>query len=95
MFGNKRYMNGAATNPQFDVVARAAVQIKNALDATIKLGGTSYVFWGGREGYYTLLNTQMQREKDHLAAMLKAARDYARAKGFKGTFLSLDRKSVV
>jgi xylose isomerase len=87
VFGNKRYMNGAATNPQFDVVARAAVQIKNALDATIKLGGTNYVFWGGREGYYTLLNTQMQREKDHLAAMLKAARDYARAKGFKGTFL--------
>ena len=87
VFGNKRYMNGAATNPQFDVVARAAVQIKNALDATIKLGGTSYVFWGGREGYYTLLNTQMQREKDHLAAMLKAARDYARGKGFKGTFL--------
>ena len=87
VFGNKRYMNGAATNPQFDVVARAAVQIKNALDATIKLGGSNYVFWGGREGYYTLLNTQMQREKDHLAAMLKAARDYARAKGFKGTFL--------
>ena len=87
VFGHKRYMNGAATNPQFDVVARAAVQIKNALDATIKLGGTSYVFWGGREGYYTLLNTQMQREKDHLAQMLKAARDYARAHGFKGTFL--------
>ena len=87
VFGNKRYMNGAATNPQFDIVARAAVQIKNAIDATIKLGGTSYVFWGGREGYYTLLNTQMQREKDHLAKMLTAARDYARAKGFKGTFL--------
>ena len=87
VFGNKRYMNGAATNPDFNVVARAAVQIKNALDATIKLGGTSYVFWGGREGYQTLLNTQMQREKDHLAKMLTAARDYARAKGFKGTFL--------
>ena len=87
VFGNKRYMNGAATNPQFDIVARAAVQIKNAIDATIKLGGTSYVFWGGREGYYTLLNTQMQREKDHLAKMLTAARDYARANGFKGTFL--------
>ena len=87
VFGHKRYMNGAATNPDFDVVARAAVQIKNAIDATIKLGGTSYVFWGGREGYYTLLNTQMQREKDHLAKMLTAARDYARAKGFKGTFL--------
>ena len=87
VFGNKRYMNGAATNPQFDIVARAALQIKNAIDATIKLGGTSYVFWGGREGYYTLLNTQMQREKDHLAKMLTAARDYARANGFKGTFL--------
>ena len=87
VFGNKRYMNGAATNPQFDIVARAALQIKNAIDATIKLGGTGYVFWGGREGYYTLLNTQMQREKDHLAKMLTAARDYARANGFKGTFL--------
>lgn len=87
VFGNKRYMNGAATNPQFDIVARAAVQIKNAIDATIKLGGTGYVFWGGREGYYSLLNTQMQREKDHLAKMLTAARDYARANGFKGTFL--------
>ena len=87
VFGHKRYMNGAGTNPQFDVVARAAVQIKNALDATIKLGGANYVFWGGREGYYSLLNTQMQREKDHLAQLLKAARDYARANGFKGTFL--------
>ena len=87
VFGHKRYMNGAATNPYFDVVARAAVQIKNAIDATIKLGGTNYVFWGGREGYSSLLNTQMQREKDHLAKMLTAARDYARAKGFKGTFL--------
>lgn len=87
VFGHKRYMNGAATNPDFDVVARAAVQIKNAIDATIKLGGMNYVFWGGREGYQTLLNTQMKREKDHLANMLKAARDYARANGFKGTFL--------
>ena len=87
VFGHKRYMNGAATNPDFDVVARAAVQIKNAIDATIKLGGQNYVFWGGREGYMSLLNTQMQREKDHLAKMLTAARDYARAKGFKGTFL--------
>ena len=87
VFGHKRYMNGAATNPDFDVVARAAVQIKNALDATIKLGGANYVFWGGREGYSSLLNTQMQREKDHLAQFLKAARDYARGKGFKGTFL--------
>ena len=87
VFGHRRYMNGAATNPDFDVVARAAVQIKNAIDATIKLGGTNYVFWGGREGYTSLLNTQMQREKDHLARMLRAARDYARANGFKGTFL--------
>ncbi len=87
VFGNKRYMNGAATNPDFDVVARAGVQIKNAIDATIKLGGQNYVFWGGREGYMSLLNTQMQREKDHLAKMLTAARDYARSKGFTGTFL--------
>ena len=87
VFGHKRYMNGAATNPDFNVVARAAVQIKNAIDATIELGGTNYVFWGGREGYMSLLNTDMKREKEHLAQMLKAARDYARAKGFKGTFL--------
>lgn len=87
VFSDKRYMNGAATNPNFDVVARAAVQIKNAIDATIKLGGQNYVFWGGREGYMSLLNTQMQREKNHLARMLTAARDYARTQGFKGTFL--------
>jgi xylose isomerase len=87
VFGHKRYANGAATNPDFDVVARAAVQIKNAIDATIELGGECYVFWGGREGYYSLLNTQMKREKDHLARMLTLARDYARAKGFKGYFL--------
>ncbi len=87
VFGNKRYMNGAATNPDFDVVARAAVQIKNAIDATIELGGTNYVFWGGREGYMSLLNTDQKREKDHLAQMLTIARDYARSKGFKGTFL--------
>ncbi|MDR1737269.1 MAG: xylose isomerase [Candidatus Symbiothrix sp.] len=87
VFGHKRYTNGAATNPDFNVVARAAVQIKNALDATIELGGENYVFWGGREGYYSLLNTDMQKEKRHLANLLKAARDYARAKGFKGNFL--------
>ena len=87
VFGNTRYMNGAATNPDFNVVARACVQIKNAIDATIKLGGTNYVFWGGREGYMTLLNTDMKREKEHLATMLAAARDYARSKGFTGTFL--------
>ena len=87
VFSDKRYMNGAATNPNFDVVARAAVQIKNAIDAPIKLGGQNYVFWGGREGYMSLLNTDMKREKEHLAQMLTAARDYARAKGFTGTFL--------
>jgi xylose isomerase len=86
VFGHKRYMNGAATNPNFDVVARAAVQIKNAIDATIELGGTGYVFWGGREGYMTLLNTDQKREKDHLAQMLTLARDYGRKKGFRGTF---------
>ena len=87
VFGNGRYMNGAATNPDFDVVARAAVQIKNAIDATIELGGSNYVFWGGREGYMSLLNTDQKREKEHLATMLTMARDYARSKGFTGTFL--------
>ena len=87
VFGHKRYMNGAATNPDFDTAARAMVQIKNAIDATIELGGECYVFWGGREGYCTLLNTDMKREKEHLATMLGMARDYARKKGFKGTFL--------
>ncbi len=87
VFGHKRYMNGAATNPNFDVVARAAVQIKNAIDATIELDGQNYVFWGGREGYMSLLNTDQKREKEHLAMMLTKARDYARAKGFTGTFL--------
>lgn len=87
VFSHARYMNGAATNPDFNVVARAAVQIKNAIDATIELGGTNYVFWGGREGYMSLLNTDQKREKEHLAMMLTMARDYARAKGFTGTFL--------
>jgi xylose isomerase len=87
VFGHKRYMNGAATNPDFDVVARACVQIKNAIDAGVKLGASNYVFWGGREGYMSLLNTDMKREKEHLAIMLTKARDYARSKGFKGTFL--------
>lgn len=87
VFSDKRYMNGAATNPDFNVVARAAVQIKNAIDATIKLGGQNYVFWGGREGYMSLLNTDQKREKAHLAQMLTLARDYARSKGFQGTFL--------
>lgn len=87
VFGNARYMNGAATNPDFDVVARAGVQIKNAIDATIALGGSNYVFWGGREGYMSVLNTDQKREKAHLAMMLTMARDYARSKGFTGTFL--------
>ena len=85
-FSNPRYMNGAATNPDFDVVARAGGQIKLALDATIKLGGENYVFWGGREGYMSLLNTDMGRELDHLGQFLTMARDYARAQGFKGNF---------
>ena len=87
VFGNKRYMNGASTNPDFDAVAYAAAQIKNAIDATIELGGENYVFWGGREGYQSLLNTDMKREKEHLATLLTIARDYARSKGFKGNFL--------
>ncbi|TBN05413.1 xylose isomerase [Hyunsoonleella flava] len=85
-FSNPRYMNGAATNPEFDVVARAGAQIKLALDATIKLDGENYVFWGGREGYMSLLNTDMGRELDHMAQLLTMARDYARGQGFKGTF---------
>ena len=87
VFGHKRYMNGASTNPDFDVAARAMLQIKTAIDATIELGGQCYVFWGGREGYMSLLNTDQKREKEHMATMLKMARDYARSKGFKGTFL--------
>ena len=87
VFGHKRYMNGAATNPYFPAVACAGMQIKNAIDACIALGGENYVFWGGREGYMSLLNTNMKREKDHLAMMLTMARDYARKQGFKGTFL--------
>ncbi len=87
VFGNARYMNGASTNPDFDVVARAIVQIKNAIDAGIKLGAENYVFWGGREGYMSILNTDQKREKEHMATMLRMARDYARSKGFTGTFL--------
>ena len=85
-FSNPRYMNGASTNPNFNVVARAGGQVKLALDATIKLGGENYVFWGGREGYMSLLNTDMGRELDHMGQFLTMARDYARAQGFKGTF---------
>ena len=86
VFNNPRYMNGAATNPDFDVVAQAASQIKAAIDNTIKLGGAGYTFWGGREGYMSLLNTDMKAEKEHLAMMLTLARDYARKQGFTGSF---------
>ncbi|QEH43347.1 xylose isomerase [Chitinophaga sp. XS-30] len=86
VFSNPRYMNGASTNPDFAVVAHAGTQVKNALDATIALGGENYVFWGGREGYMTLLNTNMKREVEHLARFLTMARDYARKQGFKGVF---------
>jgi len=86
VFSNKRYMNGASTNPDFHVLTHAAAQVKGALDATIALGGENYVFWGGREGYMTLLNTNMKREKEHLAKFLHTAKDYARKNGFKGTF---------
>ena len=87
LFSHPRYMNGAATNPDFDVVTYAASQVKGALDATIELGGDNYVFWGGREGYSTLLNTDMKKELDHLAIFLGKARDYGRKNGFEGTFL--------
>jgi xylose isomerase len=87
LFSNPRYMNGAATNPDFNVVAWAGAQVKNAIDATVTLGGSNYVFWGGREGYMSLLNTDIKREQEHMARFLHAARDYGRANGFKGTFL--------
>ncbi len=87
VFSHPRYMNGAATNPDFQVLAHAAAQVRAALDATVKLGGENYVFWGGREGYFTLLNTDTKRELDHLAMFLKKARDYGRKIGFEGTFL--------
>ena len=86
LFSNPRYMNGASTNPDFNVVAYAGAQLKDALDATIALNGENYVFWGGREGYMSLLNTEMKREQDHMARFLTMARDYARSQGFKGTF---------
>lgn len=86
LFSHRRYMNGAATNPDFHVLAHAGAQVKAALDATIELGGENYVFWGGREGYMSLLNTNMKKEKEHLARFLHIAKDYARSKGFKGTF---------
>ena len=86
LFSSRRYMNGAATNPDFQVLAHAGAQVKAALDATIQLGGQNYVFWGGREGYMSLLNTNTKREKEHLARFLQTARDYARRQGFKGKF---------
>lgn len=87
LFSNPRYMNGAATNPDFQVVCYAGTQVKNAIDATVELGGENYVFWGGREGYLSLLNTDMKREQEHMARFLTMARDYGRKNGFKGTFL--------
>ncbi|AJZ15353.1 xylose isomerase [Xanthomonas citri] len=87
LFSHPRYMNGASTNPDFNVVARAAVQVKAAIDATVALGGENYVFWGGREGYACLHNTQMKREQDNMARFLTLARDYGRSIGFKGNFL--------
>lgn len=79
-------MNGAATNPDFNVLAHAGAQVKSALDATIFLNGENYVFWGGREGYMTLLNTNMKREQEHFAKFLHTAKEYARRNGFKGNF---------
>jgi xylose isomerase len=87
LFSNPRYMNGAATNPDFNVVTNAAVQLRNAIAATVALGGENYVFWGGREGYMSLHNSNMKREIDHMGMMLSLARDYGRKIGFKGTFL--------
>ena len=87
LFSHPRYMNGAATNPDFHVVAQAGAQVRNALDATMKLKGENYVFWGGREGYMSLLNTNMKKELDHLATFLHMAKDYARKNGFSGSFL--------
>jgi xylose isomerase len=86
LFSHKRYMNGAATNPDFHVLSHAGAQVKAALDATISLGGENYVFWGGREGYMSLLNTDMKREQEHFARFLHMAKDYARGKGFTGSF---------
>lgn len=87
LFSHPRYMNGASTNPDFDVLAQAGAQVKAALDATVELGGENYVFWGGREGYSTLFNTDTGRELEHMARFLGMARDYGRSIGFKGTFL--------
>jgi xylose isomerase len=87
LFSNPRYMAGASTNPDAHVFAYAAAQVKKALEVTLELGGENYVFWGGREGYETLLNTNLRREQDHLAAFLGMAVDYAKEIGFTGQFL--------
>jgi xylose isomerase len=87
LFSNPRFMCGAATNPDAHVFAYAAAQVKKAMEVTKELGGENYVFWGGREGYETLLNTNLKREQDHLAAFLHMAVDYAKSIGFKGQFL--------
>jgi len=87
VFSHPRYMNGASTNPDFSVLTYAAAQVKAALDATVELGGQNYVFWGGREGYAYLQNTETKRELDHFAMFLTKARDYGRSIGFEGTFL--------
>ncbi|HEX4141869.1 MAG TPA: xylose isomerase [Candidatus Methylacidiphilales bacterium] len=87
LFSNPRYMCGAATNPDAHVFAYAAAQVKKAMEVTKTLGGENYVFWGGREGYETLLNTNLKREQEHLAAFLQMAVDYAKQIGFKGQFL--------
>lgn len=86
-FSHPRYANGASTNPNFDILSRAGAQVKNSLDANVKLGGENYVFWGGREGYTMLQNTDMKRELAHMGRFLTMARDYARKIGFKGNFL--------
>lgn len=87
LFTHERYMNGASTNPDFDVLCHGAAQVKAALDATVELGGENYVFWGGREGYGSLLNTNTKKELDHMGQFLRTCRDYGRKIGFKGTFL--------
>jgi xylose isomerase len=86
LFSHRRYMNGASTNPDFHVLAHGAAQVKSAIDATIALGGEGYTFWGGREGYMSLLNTNMKREQEHFAQFLHSSKDYARKQGFKGVF---------
>lgn len=87
VFSHPRYMNGASTNPDFALLTHAAAQVKAAIDATVELGGENYVFWGGREGYVSLFNTNTKRELEHFAKFLSAARDYGRSVGFNGTFL--------